>query len=86
MVLTPGEAMVWHSTRQREELLLVLLGRMELEWYTLRGTCRRMALKVGQCAFLPSEVLHRTVNRSRAPIRYLYVTAPMSTTRNQKRH
>ena len=70
--------MTWHSTRQREELLLVLLGRVELEWYTLHGRCRRAALTGGQCAFLPSQVLHRTVNRSRTPARYLYVTAPIS--------
>jgi len=76
ITLSPGEAVAWHSTQAREELLLILRGSVQLEVQTARRRVRRRRLTVGQCAFVRSHVLHRTVNRSSQPIRYLYVTAP----------
>ena len=76
VILKPGEDMAWHSTQGREELLLVLQGSVQLEVQTSQRRAHRERLTVGQCAFVLSQVLHRTVNRSRNPIRYLYVTAP----------
>lgn len=76
VLLSPGEAVAWHSTQAREELLLILRGSVRLEVQTVRRRVRRRQLRVGQCAFVPAHVLHRTVNRSSQPIWYLYVTAP----------
>ncbi len=69
--------MDWHSTRTREELVLVLSGAVELETAGPHSRVRRLRLKAGQCAFLPSRLLHRVVNRSHAQAAYIYVTAPV---------
>ena len=80
--------MDWHSTRSREELLILLAGQVDLEAErprpraspaqrrgASRGRLRRVALRAGQCAFLPKRTLHRVINRSSADARYLYVAA-----------
>jgi mannose-6-phosphate isomerase-like protein (cupin superfamily) len=74
VILPPGEVMEWHSTRGREELLVVLAGRVQVE---LQASPRRYihrAVRVGQAAFVPRETRHRVLNCSRMPARYLYVT------------
>lgn len=67
--------MPWHSTHDREELLLVLAGRVRLETQTGRGIIRARPVRSGQYVFLPSQTLHQVVNASRGASRYLYVTA-----------
>ncbi len=76
--LQRGEIMEWHSTHQREELLIAFVGVVDVEVSTAAGTTRRFTVTSGECAFLPSETLHRVVNRSRRSASYLYVTAPTS--------
>ena len=68
--------MGWHSTRNREELLIALAGSVRIE--TRRGRAsRRVGLRAGQCAFVPRATEHRLVNASRrVTARYLYVTGP----------
>ena len=69
--------MDWHSTRSREEILIALAGRVSLEVQSAAHVTRRIPLRAGQCVFLPTQTLHRVVNRSRAKAQYLYVTAPL---------
>ena len=71
--LKPGGIMDWHSTHGREELLIGLNGRVEVEVRVGVGRTRRLALKKGQSSFLPAQTLHRVVNRSSASARYLYI-------------
>ena len=73
VTLRPGQVMDWHSTQQREELILVLAGTLELQ---LRrpSACRR--IRAGQSAFLPAQTLHRLVNHARLTARYVYITGP----------
>jgi len=78
VVLKPRQAMDWHSTKDREELLIILAGGVSLEVQTLRRRRRARSLSAGQCAFIPAETTHRVVNRSRTIARYLYVTARSS--------
>lgn len=88
VTLRPHEAMDWHSTGDREELLILLAGRVQVEVEARPGgsarragasaRITRVALSVGQCAFIPSEIPHRVLNRSRTAAHYLYVTAPTS--------
>ena len=73
--LTPGASMDWHSTRSREELLVLLAGRVELEVEGSRHRVRRMALRPGRCAWIAPRTVHRVINRTRAIARYLYITA-----------
>ena len=79
VVLAPTREMGWHSTREREELLVALRGRMDVEWRPVPHRARRVRLAAGQCLFLPAHTLHRVVNRSALDARYLYVTAPVPT-------
>ena len=76
VVLKPGGVIDWHSTRTREELLIALEGRCEVDIQRPRGTQRTIRLQHSQCLLLPSQTLHRVVNESTKPVRYLYITAP----------
>ena len=74
VVLKPGAAMDWHSTGSREELLIALVGRVQVEVRTASRK-RRAGLQAGPCALLPQGTWHSVVNRSMRTARYLYVTA-----------
>ena len=73
--LGPGEVMDWHSTRDRQELVIMLSGNARVDTRRSARRARRLTLRAGQCAFLPSRTLHRVVNASKADVRYLYVAA-----------
>ena len=66
--------MDWHSTLGREELLVMLEGRV---WLQVRFSRRvsQVPLRAGQCAWLPPQTAHRVVNHSAASACYVYVTA-----------
>ena len=68
--------MPWHSTRSREELVIILSGRVRLEICASQRRSRRTELRAGQCAWLPAHTRHCVVNASRRAAHYLYVTAP----------
>ena len=68
--LSPAGSMDWHSTRNREELLIALHGVMRLEVLPRGG----LTLRAGESTFLPPRTRHRVVNRSRRIARYVYVT------------
>lgn len=72
--LGAGRVMDWHSTREREELLVMLEGRVRLELDPSRRVSR-VPLRAGECAWLPPQTMHRVVNRSMTAARYVYVTA-----------
>ena len=77
VTLRPGETMDWHSTRDREELVVALTGRVLLEVQAAPERRSRVTLVAGVCAWLPPKTLHCIVNRGPQPARYLYVTAPL---------
>ena len=78
VVLKPREAMPWHSTQAREELLVALEGRMHVAVRTPSKRARRIALRNGQSLFLPAYTWHTVVNASaRRAVTYVYVTAPI---------
>ena len=77
VILKPGEVMDWHSTGAREELLIVLEGRVRVERRS-RERVGAMALAAGQSLFLPFHTRHRVVNRSGTTARYIYITAPVT--------
>jgi len=79
VVLKPDGVMGWHSTLAREELLIALEGRFDVDIQRSRGGRRTVRLRDGQCLLLPRQTLHRVVNRSRAGARYLYVTGVLET-------
>jgi len=68
--------MPWHSTQQREELLVCLAGRAAVEVGGAANGHRptRLRLRAGQALFLAAGVRHRILNDGRGPLRYLYVT------------
>ncbi|MBI2884660.1 MAG: cupin domain-containing protein [Candidatus Omnitrophica bacterium] len=73
VTLKPGDVMPWHSTGAREEVIIVLAGRLELRLADGAGRTRRVAAH--QCVFLPMRTRHSVFNAARAPVRYLYITA-----------
>ena len=74
VTLPTGGVMDWHSTLGKEELLVMLEGRVRLQVRAPRRT-RQVPLRAGQCAWLPPRTAHRVVNHSAASARYVYVTA-----------
>jgi quercetin dioxygenase-like cupin family protein len=73
--LSPGQAIAWHSTGVREEMLIALAGRLQLERDDGAGSLKMTTLVAGQCAWIPSGTQHRVVNRARRKAQYLYLTA-----------
>lgn len=88
VILGPGQIMAWHSTGRREEVVMMISGTVRLEVRedargkrvsAISPTADAVAvvasdLRRSQCVFLPQQTVHRLVNRSRRPARYLYVT------------
>lgn len=74
VALKPGAAMPWHSTKDREELIIILAGQVQLEVERAQSRRGRTVLRAGQCALLPRHMPHTVVNRSARTARYLYVT------------
>ena len=83
VILRTGEVMGWHSTGSREELLIALEGRVQVEAQASHRSVRSVSLRSGSCLFLPEATWHRVVNRSAAAARYLYVTAPTCYGKNE---
>ena len=74
VVLRRGACMDWHTTAAREELLLVLAGRLAVETRRGRQRLRRVALQDGQSLFLPPATAHHVLNAGARAARYIYVT------------
>ena len=75
MKLKPGQAIEWHTTGPREEVLVILGGAIRLELMPRPARHRSLTLRAGRCAFLPRGLRHRVLNRSRRLAHYLYFTA-----------
>ena len=71
--LGPGDVMDWHTTGDREELLLGMAGCVRVELEGPRRI-RRIVLAAGQSLFLPHRIRHRVVNASGRAGSYVYVT------------
>ena len=72
--LRRGGVMDWHSTRDREELLLIWRGVVRVEIKAAAGRLRRMRAAAGECLWLPARTRHRVVTQAGAA--YVYVTGP----------
>lgn len=72
--LPPGSMMPWHSTREREELLLVVRSALRVEIVRPRQQVAIRQLQAGQSLWLPSQTIHRVVNTERRCSLYVYVT------------
>lgn len=75
VVLETGQAIAWHSTGSREEILIAVQGAIRIEYRDGSSRPHATTLTQGQCAFLPRAMRHRVVNRSGRVARYLYLTA-----------
>ena len=75
MHVAPGETVEWHSTYEREELLLVVSGTLSLDVMTPARRQAARQVKAGGAIYLPSHVRHRVRNQSRRRLVYVYVTA-----------
>lgn len=73
IVLAPGGVMPWHSTGRREELLLIIAGRLSLHIRRDRRI-RSRQLHAGHAAFLPRATPHQLVNHAGTIARYVYIT------------
>ena len=74
VVLKPQEAMAYHSTGAREELLIAVTGRLVVEARPSARAIRRIAMQRGQALLLPRHTPHTVANHSKARAAYLYIT------------
>ena len=73
--LLPGARIDWHSTnKDREELLLVIQGEVDLSVGRAMGKTQNRHLKQGQGIFLPKTTRHCVMNHSRRASQHVYVT------------
>ena len=75
MRLRRGEAVSWHTTGTREEVLIVLRGAAAVEYDRAPHRRARARVRAGECAFIPRHTRHRVRNPFPTPLRYLYFTA-----------
>ena len=73
--LSQGQAVDWHTTGPREEMLVELAGAVQLQWKQDADRLRRLTLRAGHAVFIPSAIRHRVVNPAKATARYFYITA-----------
>jgi len=71
VVLAPRQAVGRHSTKQFEELLIILAGRGEMVF----GDGRKLALQSGQALYCPPQTEHDVFNNGTGALRYVYVVA-----------
>jgi quercetin dioxygenase-like cupin family protein len=72
--LASGEEMPRHTTGAREELIIVISGKILLLLEGEKKT-RSIALVSGKSIFIPKNTWHGVLNKSKSPARYVYVTA-----------
>ena len=72
--LLKGARMDWHSTGEREELLLVIAGSVVVSVKYLAKSGRRIPLCFGEGIFLPKATMHTVMNKSGKMTTYLYIT------------
>ena len=71
VILAPGKSVGKHSTRDNEELLVILEGQGEMR--IGEGTILRLNPKV--IAYCPPRTEHDVFNTGTGPLRYIYVVA-----------
>ena len=70
--LEPGQACGQHSTEDREEVLVFLAGRGELQI----GQDQSFRVGQGEIAYIPPWTLHNVVNSGTVPLVYIFCVAP----------
>jgi len=71
VTLMPGKDVGSHSTKNYEELIVVLAGDGEIE----AGINGRKKISAGQFAYNPPHTQHNVFNTGSAPLRYIYVVS-----------
>ncbi len=73
VTVAPGASCGRHSTEGYEELLIILEGEGEVE---LEGH-GRLTLTAPCVAYIPPQTPHDVFNTGSAPLKYIYVVAPV---------
>lgn len=71
--LAPEKACGRHSTKDREELLVFLSGRGELQI----GEEGRFEVEQGKISYIPPNTIHDVKNTGSEPLVYVYCVAPV---------
>ena len=72
--LAPEQACGQHSTKDREELLVFLSGRGELQI----GEGGKFEVGQGKVSYIPPNTLHNVKNTGSVPLVYVYCVAPVA--------
>ena len=71
IMLAPGETVGQHSTKNNEELLIVLEGSGEM----IFGDRTRLALHANSALYCPPDTVHDVLNSGTGTLRYVYVVS-----------
>ena len=69
--LKPKETVGEHSTKDREEIIIILKGKARVHY----GKNGRFVLPKKSFAFFPRHTRHNVENTGRGPLEYTYITA-----------
>jgi mannose-6-phosphate isomerase-like protein (cupin superfamily) len=72
--LAPGKACGQHTTKDREELLVLLSGSGEV----LIGESETFQVGSGKVCYIPPQTPHDVRNTGNEPLIYVYCVAPVS--------
>ena len=68
VILLPGESVGKHTTKKREELIIVLNGIA-----TIVKNKERFHLKAGEINYIKENVPHNIINNSNQKLEYIYI-------------
>jgi len=73
-VIAPGADCGEHSTKEHEEVLVVLSGAGKARL----GNGTELSIRGGQIVYIPPRTEHNIVNTGQEPLSYVYVVAPVA--------
>ena len=71
--LKPGEDIGEHSTKDREEVIIIFAGSAEI----FAGKQPPFTVGKDSLVYIPPETTHNVINKGKGLLRYVYIVAPV---------
>ncbi len=73
MVLKAGEAIGEHSTKDREEVIVIFEGRAEVS----SNKSSSFTVEKNSIVYVPPDTIHNVKNIGKESLRYIYIVSPV---------
>lgn len=71
VTLKTGEEVGWHSTKNHEELIVILEGSGDVKAEGIGD----FSVSKGQVVYMPPETPHNVINPNHEPLKYIFIVA-----------